>query len=347
VIQRKLRAAGHAKSAYEIKCLILRAERRGARLLVERSHLPASLKPLAKKAYRSIQFLREGSPHTFAVASRPAQVLAWALISFACGALEPQAVTYADSSGGKKQTGAAGVYAKKAGDDTSQVFETVVKPMIRQNCASCHNPVKLKGDLDLEQFLSQPSYTALRSREIFELLVQKLAAGEMPPPGMPRPSREQIQKATAWIQQQYALLDAKTTPDPGRVTARRLNRYEYNNSVRDLVAVNLRFSNDFPPDPYGYGFDNIGDVLTLSPILTERYLKAAERVAQAAIPTDAPQQGLSVRYESQALGQQSHMHVQTTHDFPVDGFYNLRVGWEQGVGNGTHLTCHGSMEGRC
>jgi hypothetical protein len=273
-------------------------------------------------------------------------VLAFALISFASVALKPRAVIYADSSDGKNQTGAARTYAKKTSDDNSQVFETVVKPMIRQNCASCHNPIKLKGDLDLEQFLSQPSQKALKSREIFELLVQKLGAGEMPPPGMAKPSTEQIQTATTWIQRQYALLDAKTAPDPGRVTARRLNRYEYNNSIRDLVAVNLRFSNDFPPDPYGYGFDNIGDVLTLSPMLTEMYLKAAERVAEAAIPTDAPQQGLSVRYESQALGQQSHMHVQVTHDFPVDGLYNLRVGWEQGIGKGTHLTCHIWIDGK-
>jgi len=68
------------------------------------------------------------------------------------------------------------------------------------------------------------------------------------------------------------------------MTAHRLNRYEYNNTVRDLLDVNLHFATTSPPDPYGYGFDNIGDVLSLSPMLTEKYMKAAEQVAQAAIP---------------------------------------------------------------
>jgi len=225
-----------------------------------------------------------------------------------------------------------------------QGFETAVKPMITEYCAGCHNPKQFKGDLDLERFLTKSGSAALKEREIWALVVRKLSVGEMPPDGKPKPSADQVSAVTEWIEQQYALLDRNAKPNPGRVTAHRLNRYEYNNTVRDLLDVNLRFADDFPADAYGYGFDNIGDVLSLSPLLTEKYLKAAERVAGAALPTGPMQKVLAVRYETEEMGQQFHMHVQTTHDFPVDAFYNLRVGWEQGFQGGTLMTGHIYMD---
>ena len=82
---------------------------------------------------------------------------------------------------------------------------------------------------------------------------------------------------TKWLEDEFAREDAAMKPDPGRVTARRLNRYEYNNTVRDLLAVDFRPADDFPTDDFGYGFDNIGDVLTLSPTLMEKYLTAARK----------------------------------------------------------------------
>ena len=82
--------------------------------------------------------------------------------------------------------------------------------------------------------------------------------------------------------------DKNAKPDPGRVTARRLNRVEYNNTIRDLLLVDLKPAEDFPADDVGHGFDNIGDVLTLSPVLMERYLAAAESVANRAILTEIP-----------------------------------------------------------
>ena len=177
-------------------------------------------------------------------------------------------------------------------------------------------------------------------------MADKLRTREMPPDGHPKPSPEQIAVATKQIEQYYAQVDTHSEPDPGRVTAHRLNRFEYNNTVRDLLGVNVRLADDFPPDPYGYGFDNVSDVLSVSPILTEKYLKAAERAAKAAIQTGPPGKVLAVRYESQALGQQFHMHVQTVHDFPAEGLYNLRVGWEQGEAAGFHMTGHIFLDGK-
>src|SRR5205085_3940995 len=76
-------------------------------------------------------------------------------------------------------------------------------------------------------------------------------------------------------------------PDPGRVTIRRLNRVEYRNTIRDLMGFDFKADEEFPPDDTGYGFDNIGDVLTISPLLLEKYMQAAETIVAAAVPTVA------------------------------------------------------------
>ena len=104
----------------------------------------------------------------------------------------------------------------------------------------------------------------------------------MPPDDEPQPPEHQRQAVAAWLERELARIDRLTPPDPGRVTARRLNRAEYNNTIRDLLGVDLRPADDFPQDDSGYGFDNIGDVLSLSPALMEKYLTAAERVARTA-----------------------------------------------------------------
>jgi hypothetical protein len=239
-----------------------------------------------------------------------------------------------------KASAAAAITAFEAAD-----YDNTVKPLIQQNCIMCHNAVKLKGDLDLEQYLSKPGDEALKDRDVFEKVMQKVQAGEMPPEGQPRPGAQQVAAAMVWLQEQYALIDSKLPPNPGRMTAHRLNRYEYNNTVRDLVAVNLRFADDFPPDPYGYGFDNIGDVLSLSPMLTEKYMNAAEEVAQAAIPLGPPKSA-SVEYEPEKMGQRQQADVEVTHDFPVDGVYTLRYQWTEGVAKGVVMTGHFYIDGK-
>src|SRR5258708_25436620 len=102
------------------------------------------------------------------------------------------------------------------------------------------------------------------------------------------PPAEQTAPVTGWFETQFARLDRNMKPDPGRVTARRLNRVEYNNSIRDLVGVDFKPASDFPADDSGYGFDNIGDVLSLSPRLMEKYLPAAEEISRKATCADRP-----------------------------------------------------------
>ena len=105
----------------------------------------------------------------------------------------------------------------------------------------------------------------------------------MPPDDEPQPPEHQRQAVAGWLARELARIDRVTPPDPGRVTARRLNRAEYDNTIRDLLGVDLHPADDFPQDDSGYGFDNIGDVLSLSPALMEKYFAAAEKVTRAAL----------------------------------------------------------------
>ncbi len=108
----------------------------------------------------------------------------------------------------------------------------------------------------------------------------------MPPKGHPRPNDDEKQLLARWIK--YVGLGINPDdPDPGRVTLRRLNRVEYRNTIRDLMGYDYETSEEFPVDDTGYGFDNIGDVLTVSPLLLEKYFKAAETIVAAAVPMEA------------------------------------------------------------
>ena len=140
----------------------------------------------------------------------------------------------------------------------------------------------------------------LNHREGWEKILQKIRTGEMPPRGVPRPHAGSSERGHAFIKGEFEKADRNVKPDPGRVTARRLNRNEYSNTIRDLLAVDFRAERDFPTDDSGYGFDNIGDVLTISPVLMEKYLAAAERIAARAIGADPlPKKPLEVEYHAE------------------------------------------------
>src|SRR6202012_3051554 len=113
----------------------------------------------------------------------------------------------------------------------------------------------------------------------WEKILRRLSLGEMPPKGMPRPPKEQITQFTSWLAK--SLDDqAAAHPDPGHATVRRMNRVEYANAVRDLLAMDVDFSKELPVDDTGYGFDNIADVLTVSPTLLDRYINVAGKIAR-------------------------------------------------------------------
>ncbi len=170
----------------------------------------------------------------------------------------------------------------------SDEFAARVGPFVTAYCGDCHSGAKPEAKLDLTQY--HDTAGALHDRRVWRTALAKLRAHEMPPADQTQPSAAERGAVIQWIDEQLAKPVAFAAQNPGRVTIRRLNRAEYNNTIRDLVGVEFHPADDFPADDVGYGFDNIGDVLAMSPLLMEKYFDAAERIMGEAIivPTDRP-----------------------------------------------------------
>jgi mono/diheme cytochrome c family protein len=164
-------------------------------------------------------------------------------------------------------------------------FSKQVAPLLTKYCTTCHGGSKPKAGMALDKLLTDPK--PLENRDLWDRVFQYVRGREMPPEGRPKPSQEERDVITGWIDAEFAKQDCLKNKDPGRVTLRRLNRAEYNNTIRDLVGVNFRPADDFPLDDVGYGFDNIGDVLAMPPILFDKYMNAAEKIAEAAFKDPA------------------------------------------------------------
>jgi len=162
-------------------------------------------------------------------------------------------------------------------------FERDVQPILLDICAECHDAehAAAAGGLDMAVY-SDPA-SLVSKRDGWEKILARLRAGEMPPATVVQPSDQELNAFLKVVERELDRIDRTSKPDPGRVTAHRLNRAEYANTVRDLLGVDFRATDEFPPDDSGYGFDNIGDVLTVSPALMQKYLSAAERIAARAV----------------------------------------------------------------
>ncbi|GDY19744.1 filamin [Verrucomicrobiota bacterium] len=165
-------------------------------------------------------------------------------------------------------------------------FAKVVPAFFDQHCIECHSDKVQKGDLNLQPFKSPASL--LKERKVWLSVLNQTTSGEMPPKKKARPAPADLAAFTGAVHAAMELAENNAKPDPGRVTLRRLNRTEYANTIRDLVGVDFNPAEDFPTDDIGHGFDNIADVLTLSPVLMERYLAAAENIAASAIVVNVP-----------------------------------------------------------
>ena len=214
------------------------------------------------------------------------------------------------------------------------------REVLQRYCFACHNARTRTAGLALDTF---DMARAGDHPEVWEAVVRKLRTGAMPPAGRPRPDRATYDAVVAWLE---TALDraAEARPDPGRPTLHRLNRAEYRNAVRDLLAVEIDVGL-LPADNAAYGFDNNADALTLSSALTERYLGAAARIAELAlgrprgtpapetilIPTDRNQ---GVRW-SDELPFGSRGGGAFRYHFPADGDYLFEMRpKESGVAGG-------------
>jgi hypothetical protein len=158
-----------------------------------------------------------------------------------------------------------------------------IKPVLEKYCFDCHNDKKQKGDVNLLPLADNPKLE--ENRKVWEKVAEVMESGDMPPEKKPQPSDGQRDQLVKFIDGQLAKADCTGPVNPGKVTIRRLNRAEYQNTIRDLMGIDFN-PEDFPNDEVGYGFDNIGDVLSLPPMLMEKYIAAADEIVHKAIILD-------------------------------------------------------------
>ena len=160
-------------------------------------------------------------------------------------------------------------------------YESEIKPLLENYCYDCHGDGSSKGDFAMDEFTNLTAH--FNDLGHWLPLWENIRSQIMPPSDKDQLTGDEKKKLMAWIQRRIFSLDPEN-PDPGRVTIRRLNRTEYRNAVYDLLGVEFNTTDFFPPDDTGYGFDNIGDVLSISPLLMEKYINAAEEVVLKALP---------------------------------------------------------------
>lgn len=161
-------------------------------------------------------------------------------------------------------------------------YRREVEPILKKYCHDCHADGMDKGGVAFDAFTSEAELVG--QTKLWLAALKNTRAGLMPPKEeAARPSAAELETLARWIKYEAFALDPEH-PEPGRVTVRRLNRVEYRNTIRDLMGYDFNAEAEFPPDDSGNGFDNNGDVLSVSPLLLEKYLAAAEAIVDKAVP---------------------------------------------------------------
>ena len=200
--------------------------------------------------------------------------------------------------------------------------------MLDRYCVTCHNQRTRAGGLVLETL--DPAHVEAQPA-VWEAVVRKLRTRAMPPQGMPRPDDATVESLTASL---AAELDRTAVADPGRPLLHRLNRAEYGNVIRDLLALDVDVRSLLPPDDSAFGFDNNADLLVVSPSLLERYLSAADRVSALAVGDPSTPAGSETYYTRGDQSQSQHLEglalgtvggIGVHHTFPLDGEYQFQV----------------------
>ncbi|MBS1854200.1 MAG: DUF1592 domain-containing protein [Acidobacteria bacterium] len=203
-------------------------------------------------------------------------------------------------------------------------FESAVGPVLAKTCTPCHNASLASGGMNIAPFTRADSLT--KNREGWDIILTRLRAREMPPAGVPRPAA--LDGAIQFLTAEFDKADRNIKPDPGRVTARRLNRTEYTNTIRDLLGVEFRAEKSFPTDDLGDGFDNIADVLTISPVLMEKYLAAAQQIAARAVAADPLPKPLQIEFaaKDKRIRRIDFSTIEADGRIDFDGEYTVRFG---------------------
>lgn len=201
---------------------------------------------------------------------------------------------------------------------------------VTHNCLGCHNDKLKSGSFDWAKVdLAHPA----KSAEDIEKALHMLHAGMMPPPGMPRPKPEVMKEFIGSLETRIDQV-ASTAPNPGNPALHRLNRTEYRNSIRDLLNVDVDVASLLPADDMSHGFDNMADVLTVSPALMEGYIRAGSRISRQAIGDDHAAPISATYHIPRVVSQMRHVDgtpfgtrggLSAIHDFPADGEYVFRM----------------------
>jgi hypothetical protein len=216
-------------------------------------------------------------------------------------------------------------------------FDSKIKPFLSKYCYDCHGEGSTKGQVSLDD--PQRGAHQMGNRKLWLQIWENLRSDLMPPAKKAQPEIAERQEVLHWIESNVFLLDHEN-PDPGRITMRRLNRVEYGHTIKDLLGIEFNVTDNFPPDDTGYGFDTIGDVLTISPLLMEKYFSAAEQIMKKAIPEEvgrpqplsiAPnefrQEGNNSRTARFMRAGINHT-VRTDWEATVKGVHHLKVNYE-------------------
>ena len=211
----------------------------------------------------------------------------------------------------------------------AETFEDV-QGVLGRYCIDCHS------GSDAESGIAIDSYTATNARSTdranWRRILRQLQGRAMPPDDADQPSEEERKLVEQWILDDALKVECVGPDRPGRVTIRRLNRQEYDNTIRDLFGIDLKLAKTFPSDDVGYGFDNIGDVLSVSPVLFERYIDAADEIVRTVIASTDVEAAPRRQFE----GKRFPTRGQVTRDFTLEdaGEYVLRVrAWGDQAGN--------------
>jgi hypothetical protein len=218
-----------------------------------------------------------------------------------------------------------------------EVSPASVRSTLDKYCVSCHNDRLRTAELSLEKIDTTAIGDAAAT---WEKVIAKLRSGTMPPPRLPRPDQGDMAAVAGWLE---ATLDARSAahPTPGRPASHRLNRTEYNNAVRDLLAFEVDVRSLLPADDQGFGFDNNADVLTMSPGLMERYIAVARRISRMAVGDLAARPVVEEYHASRLLVQDDRVSEElpfgsrgglaVRHWFPLDAEYVVRVRPQSGT----------------
>ncbi len=175
------------------------------------------------------------------------------------------------------------ITAARAAEPLSAGYEKHARSLLQKYCIDCHGADKPDGNVRLDE--EQGIQKLLADKQLWWRVLKNVRAQMMPPASADKPTAEERSGLIEWIETEVSGIDP-ANPDPGPSGLRRLNRAEYRQTIQELMGIDFNAEIVFPPDDTGFGFDNVGDALSISPMLLEKYVQSASVIVAEAVPTE-------------------------------------------------------------